>query len=245
MTTGGLHLLSGLVLASFIRNEKYKKAKWGLIWGSIIPDIDLFASVVAFLITQDFTAGEFFHRSYTHGFFAMGLILLIGLIASRTREDRKWLSMFTFAFVFGMLTHVFYDLLDGYVAILAPFSFERYSITGFDFQTALGDTYMKVWNAWDAMSDVIFFLTLWFWSTHKTGIAHEQKFAKMLLILSIIFIGYFGALMIVAFTEISVDMHFILIYLVWIPLSLPLSSVIAHVKMKETIQEFSFLDLKK
>lgn len=245
MTTGGLHLLSGLILASFIRKDKYKKAKWGLVWGSIFPDIDLLVSIVVFLITQDFTLSGFIHRSYTHGFFAMGLVLFIGLIASRTRKDLKWLAMFSFAFSIGMLSHTFYDLLDGYVAIFAPFSFERYSITGFDFQTALGDRYMKVWNAWDAMSDVIFFLLLWYWSTHKSDITNEQPFAKKLLILSFIFIVYFGVLMIFAFTEISVEMHFILVYLVWGPLSLPLSSIIAHIKMKETIQDFSFLDFKE
>ena len=53
MTMGGLHLLSGLVIASFIRNEKYKKAKWGIVWGSIFPDIDLIASIIIFLITGD------------------------------------------------------------------------------------------------------------------------------------------------------------------------------------------------
>ncbi|MBD3342566.1 MAG: hypothetical protein GF353_25930 [Candidatus Lokiarchaeota archaeon] len=245
MTTGGLHLLSGLAIASFIRNEKYKKAKWGLIWGSIFPDIDLFLSIIAFLVTQDFEQADFLHRSFTHGFFAMGLVLIVGLIVSRTNESRKWLFMFTISFVFGMLTHTFYDLLDGYVAILAPFSFERYSITGFDFHTALGDTYMKVWNAWDAMSDSIFFLVLWFWSNRKLDIPNEKPFGKKLFIFSLIFIGYFGIMMVIAFTAISVDMHFVLVYLVWGPLSLPLSSIIAHIKMKETIQNFSFLDILK
>ena len=55
MTTGGLHLLSGLFLASFIKKEKYKKAKWGLVWGSIFPDIDLFLSIIFFMYTLLFT----------------------------------------------------------------------------------------------------------------------------------------------------------------------------------------------
>lgn len=249
MTTGGLHLLSGLVLASFIRNEKYKKAKWGLIWGSIFPDIDLFASIITFLVSQDFTSADFFHRSFTHGFFAMGLVLIIGLIiglsTSKTHENRRWLAWFFLAFFFGMLTHTIYDLLDGYVAIFAPFSYERYSFTGFDKLATFGDTYMKVWNAWDAMSDVIFFLIIWYWSTHITNFSNEQSFAKKILIFSLFFIGYQGTLLIVAFTNISVDMHFVLVYLVWGTLSLPLSSTIAHIKMKETIQDFSFLDIIK
>ncbi|MFX0070908.1 MAG: metal-dependent hydrolase, partial [Candidatus Hermodarchaeota archaeon] len=219
--------------------------KWGLVWGSIFPDIDLIASIIWFLFTQDFDSAGFLHRSYTHGFFTMGLVLIVGQIASRTRSDWKWVSMFSIAFSIGMFSHVFYDLLDGYVAVLAPFSFERYSITGFDFETALGATGVKIWNAWDAMSDVIFFLTLWYWSTHKTKIPNEQSFAKKLYILSFIFIVYFGILMGVAFTNISVEMHFILIYLLWGPVSLPLSSIIAQIKMRETIQDFSFLDIRK
>ena len=101
MTTGGLHILSGLVIASFIRNEKYKKAKWGLVWGSIFPDIDVIASVIVFLITGDLEGAVFIHRTVTHGFFAMGLVLLIGGIISRTKEDWKWVSMFSIAFFFS------------------------------------------------------------------------------------------------------------------------------------------------
>ena len=245
MTTGGLHLLSGLIFSSFIRDEKYKKAKWGIVWGSIFPDIDLFLSIIAFLITQDFGYSEFLHRSYTHGFFAIGLVATIGFAISRTKDDLKWVSMFSFAFAFGMITHTFYDLLDGYVAILAPFSFTRYSITGCDFQSIFGDTGMKLWNAWDAMSDVIFFLLLWYWASYKSNLNTEKLFAKKLLIFSFIFIAYFSFLMVFAFTDISVEMHFILIYLVWGLFSLPLSSVIAHIKMRQTIQEFNIFNLRQ
>ena len=130
MTTGGLHILSGLVIASFIRNEKYKKAKWGVVWGSIFPDIDIIFSAIIFLATGDLEGAIFVHRTFTHGIFAMGLVPLLGISLSRIKEDWKWLSMFSITFAFGMLTHTFYDLLDGYVSILAPFIWTKYSITG-------------------------------------------------------------------------------------------------------------------
>jgi len=253
MTTGGLHILSGLVIASFIRNEKYKKAKWGLVWGSIFPDIDVIDSVIVFLITGDLEGAVFIHRTFTHGFFAMGLVLLIGVIISQTKEDLRWVLLFSIAFVFGMITHTLYDLLDGYVAILAPFTFTKYSITGpiLGYQTntiyitAFNETYYKAWNAFDLMSDSLVYLILWYWSTHKANIEKEQKFAKILLIVSLIGIVYFGFLFGLAFTDISVIMHLALIYVVWVLIFLPFTTVLIHIKLRDTIQDFSFLDLRK
>ncbi|MFW9899327.1 MAG: metal-dependent hydrolase [Candidatus Thorarchaeota archaeon] len=253
MTTGGLHILSGLIIASFIRNEKYKKAKWGLVWGSIFPDIDLIATAIMFLITGDLEGSIYIHRTVTHGFFAMGLVLLIGVIISRTREDLRWISMFSIAFAFGMLTHTFYDLLDGYVSILAPFIWTKYSITGsiLGYQTntiyitAFNDTGYKAWNAFDVMSDALIYLLLWYWATHKANIPKEQKFSKILLIVALIGIAYFGVLFGLAFTDISVDMHLVLIYIVWILLFLPFTTVLIHIKLRKTIQDFSFLEFRK
>jgi len=244
MTMGGLHLLSGLFIASFIRNEEYKKAKWGIVWGSIFPDIDILASIIIFLFTWDLNSAIFIHRSVTHGFFAMGLTVLIGFIISRTRKDSNYL-LFSLAFAFGMLTHTFYDLLDWEVAILAPFTFTRYSITSFNYQTSIGDTFLKVWNALDGLSDILFYLLLWYWVTHKANISNEQIFGKKLLYISFISIAYFGVLLVLAFTSISVELHLILVYAYWGIIHLPLSTVIVQLKMKETIQDFSFLEIRK
>ena len=246
MTMGGLHLLSGLVFASFIRNEKYKKAKWGIVWGSIFPDIDIIASIIIFLFTGDLNSAIFIHRSVTHGFFAMGLVVLIGFVISRTRTDFKWVFLFSLAFILGLLTHTFYDLLDGYVAIFAPFSYTRYSITGVtDPDLLVGSTFFKVYNALDGMSDVIFYLLLWYWATRKANITNELKFAKKLLIVSFVSIAYFGILIVLAFTEISVEMHLILVYAYWGIIHLPLSIIIVQIKMRETIQDFSFMKFRE
>ncbi len=244
MTMGGLHLLSGLIIASFIRKDKYKKAKWGVVWGSIIPDIDILASIIIYLFTGDLNSATFVHRSVTHGFFAMGLVVLIGFTISRTRTDFRWAFLFSLAFAFGILTHTFYDLLDWEVAIFAPFTYTRYSLTGFDYSMLFGETSFKVWNALDGMSDIIFYLTLWFWATHKANNSIETNFAKKLLIISFISIAYFGVMIVLAFTDISVEMHLILVYAYWGLIHLPLSTVIVQIKMRETIQDFSFLNIR-
>lgn len=246
MTMGGLHLLSGLVIASFIRNEKYKKAKWGIVWGSIFPDIDILASIIIFLFTGNINNAMFIHRTVTHGFFAMGLVLPIGFLISRTRTDFKWVFLFSLAFAFGMLTHTFYDLLDGYVAIFAPFSYTRYSITGATDPDLLTlGTFFKIYNSIDGMSDIIFYLLLWYWATRKANITNELKFAKKLLIVSFISIVYFSCLLVLAFTDISLEMHLILVYAYWGIIHLPLSIIIVQIKMRETIQDFSFLKLRE
>ncbi len=245
MTMGGLHLLSGLIIASFIRKEKYKKAKWGVVWGSIFPDIDIIASIIIYLFTGDLNSATFIHRSVTHGFFAMGLVVLIGFTISRTRSNFRWYFLFSLAFAFGIFTHTVYDLLDWEVAIFAPFTFTRYSITGFNFQAVIGNTSFKVWNALDGMSDIIFYLLLWYWAAKKANITNELYFAKKLLIISFISIAYFGVLIVLAFTDISVEMHLILVYAYWGLIHLPLSTVIVQIKMKDTIQDFSFLNIRE
>lgn len=244
MTTGGFHLLSGLILASFIKNEKYKKAKWGLVWGSIIPDIDIFVGIIVFLITGDFNSAVFIHRSVTHGFFAMGLVILIGFIISLTKPDLKGVFLFSLAFAVGMLTHTFYDLIDGSVAILSPFTFERYSFTGFDYVEYFGYPLYSVWNAFDCMSDVLFYLSISYWAIRKGDHLKEQKFARRLTILSLISIVFFGIMMILAFVDsISYQLHFLICYAYWGFIHLPLSCIFVQLKMRETIQEFSFIDL--
>ncbi|MBD3255195.1 MAG: hypothetical protein GF383_08890 [Candidatus Lokiarchaeota archaeon] len=243
MTTGGFHLLSGLAFASLLRGEKYRKAKWGIIWGSIFPDIDLIASVVIYLATGDFALSEYAHRTVTHSWSLLGMIPLVGLAISLAKPNFKWVLIFSISFTFGMFTHIIYDLLDGYVAVLAPFSFERYSITHFSYERLLGATYFKVWNSFDGMSDVLFYLPISIWALKRTNINREIKGAKILIGLAIFSVIYFSVLMGIAFTPISVDDHYILIYAVWGTVICPISTFLIHIFMRETIQDFSFLSI--
>ncbi len=250
MTTGGFHLLSGLIFASFIRNEKYRRVKWGIVFGSIIPDFDILFSMIIYIISGDLGQSAYIHRTFTHGFLAIGILLLGGFLISRIKEDYKWVFMVSLGIAFGMLTHILYDLLDGYVAIFAPFTFERFSLTGWLYRSGAESIYetvfntqlMNVWTAFDCMSDVIAYLLLWYWATHKAEVKKEQKFAKILLIVSCFSIPYFLTLIFLALTPINAEIHFILCYAYWCLIHCPLSCVLIFIFMRETIQDFSFLD---
>ncbi|TFG00629.1 MAG: metal-dependent hydrolase [Promethearchaeota archaeon] len=253
MTTGGFHLLSGLFFASFIRNEKYRKVKWGIVFGSIIPDIDLIFSMILYLTGADISQSAYIHRTFTHGFLTIGLVVVLGFIISRLWKDHEWIFMVSLGIAFGMLTHVLYDLLDGEVAIFAPFTFNRFSLTSEFYREGATSLYesifdtslMSVWTAFDCMSDVIAYLLLWYWATYKGTVEKEKKFAKVLLIVSIISIPYYLILMILAFTPLDPDIHFIICYAYWCIIHCPLSCVLIFIFMRETIQDFSFLDIRK
>ncbi|PWI48522.1 hypothetical protein CEE45_06460 [Candidatus Heimdallarchaeota archaeon B3_Heim] len=119
MPPTGFHGLLGLLFAGKVKS---KAGKVGIAWGSVFPDLDLLGSIILFVFTQDLELTIFFHRSVTHSFIVMAIILISCLLISGFWSDR-FPSIFPFilGFVGGMAIHAVMDLfyLDG-VAILWP-----------------------------------------------------------------------------------------------------------------------------
>lgn len=106
---GGIHLLSGLILASLF---KRKESKLGAAFGAIVPDIDLFVAAIGYLFIGD--AAVVLHRTFTHSIFTIILLfsifgLLHYFLNIKKGHGYDYLGL-GIGLVIGMVVHVFLDL---------------------------------------------------------------------------------------------------------------------------------------
>jgi membrane-bound metal-dependent hydrolase YbcI (DUF457 family) len=104
MPQAGLHGLVGMS----VRKMTGKK-EWfllGILLGSFIPDMDNIAVAVATL-TKMSTEG--IHRTMTHSIFFIAVVVIVFLLASRWKKDRRWANL-GLGLGLGMLLHSLLDL---------------------------------------------------------------------------------------------------------------------------------------
>ncbi len=119
---GGVHLLSGLIIASL---SKRKEFKLGAVIGAILPDIDIFL-IGPFYFVYGASVAEL-HRTFTHSL--LSVIVLGGLIASLSFVPfiKKRYPDFDFValglgIAFGMLVHIILDMFYFYgIQVFWPF----------------------------------------------------------------------------------------------------------------------------
>ena len=119
---GGVHLLSGLIIASL---SKKKEFKLGAVIGAILPDIDIFL-IGPFYFVYGASVAEL-HRTFTHSL--LSVIVLGGLIASLSFVPfiKKRFPDFDFVslglgIAFGMLVHIILDMFYFYgIQVFWPF----------------------------------------------------------------------------------------------------------------------------
>lgn len=169
MPPTGFHGLLGLLITGKINS---RPGKVGMAWGSVFPDIDLIGSVIALLLTQDEEFTINIHRSFTHSFIVMGLILAIGFILPRlTTMNYPNLLPFIVGLVAGMFFHAVSDLFYlGGVALFWPLQplNERITIIEYTFNNlspAYNDLLAKVIATLDGGFESIYFLIFIFLAT--------------------------------------------------------------------------------
>ena len=112
MPTLGMHSLIGIAMGSQTKNKIMTVA---LVFGSLIPDIDLLVAVIAyFLPGGSIDAGKYIHRSWSHSFITIGFIFILGLmIYKSTQTETNWNNYgLFFAFMaVGMLFHSLADVI--------------------------------------------------------------------------------------------------------------------------------------
>ncbi|MHA1330216.1 MAG: metal-dependent hydrolase [Candidatus Hodarchaeales archaeon] len=164
MPPTGMHGLFGLFLASFI-DGKHKYLKLGLVFGSVMPDLDLIGSVFIYILTSDKNLTLAFHRSITHSFITMSVIIIIVLILRLFRNQKyEVFSFFLFGLVVGMFLHSVADLfyLDGVSLFwpIQPFGDRLYlfDFTFEDLPKAFNSLAAKVIGTIDAGFESVYFL---------------------------------------------------------------------------------------
>ena len=258
MPPTGFHGILGLLIAGKVNS---RPGKVGMAWGSVFPDIDLIGSVIALLLTQDEEFTINIHRSFTHSFIIMGLILAIGFILPRlTTKNYPNLLPFIIGLVTGMFLHAILDLFYlGGVALFWPLQPLEERVTLFeytynDLSPAYNDFLAKIIATLDGGFESIYYLIFVFLATRyhtdnefyfsfKGKSFHMNNWLSKLRLFAFGLIGVTIFFLILAFISISwpfIDrsMFIILLYIPLIPVYL-LTGFLPLI-MRKTVEEISY-----
>jgi len=128
----GLHGLLGVGIVAFLARKKPfgvrlgDSSKYGFVFGSIAPDLDLVASIPLIIAGAESSAVTL-HRSVTHSFIVIAGIILIGYVSGYV--GRKSIQSLLISLGLGMFTHVLFDLpTHPGVSILYPITTMRFGL---------------------------------------------------------------------------------------------------------------------
>lgn len=134
MVWTGLHALivTGVALATrghaILGENGTRTMRFGMVWGTILPDIDLLISIVIIAAGGNMEQALAPHRTLTHSFFTILTIAVIGLILWRTGWSPS-VGGGVFGIAIGMLIHVVLDLpYEVGVSLLWPLTMARFGL---------------------------------------------------------------------------------------------------------------------
>jgi membrane-bound metal-dependent hydrolase YbcI (DUF457 family) len=128
------HVILTIILVDLYRDYVTKHRKYFTIYtlfiagiGGLLPDIDIpLSQIISYF---GYSPGLLSHGEITHTIL-FGLIFLIpAFILLRKKKHKE--SMYFFVISFGILFHIFLDLIvnEGYYMLLWPLTTQTYSIT--------------------------------------------------------------------------------------------------------------------
>ena len=107
MAQAGLHAIIGYQTKKIIPREKHLMP--GIVFGSIIPDIDIILVTMGALFHGINNAEKLFHRTFTHSFFTLIFIYLLFAILSELKKNPS-IKIIGKGIAIGMLTHCLTDI---------------------------------------------------------------------------------------------------------------------------------------
>ena len=107
MAQSGIHAFSGILLSKLLKNKKWLVPS--LIFGSILPDIDILISAIAFLLGGTINDAESIHRTFTHSLFTVIIIYFIFLSIAEITSKQKF-KVIGEGLCIGMTIHIVLDL---------------------------------------------------------------------------------------------------------------------------------------
>ena len=239
---GGVHLLTGLLLASLNKRKEYK---FGAVIGAILPDIDIFILAFAYLVIGE--KAEVIHRSLTHSLLFLivvpGIVICLEFIPKiKNKKNYDFLGLGVGLF-FGFALHILLDMmyLTG-VYFLFPFSFREVGFPFVPFDNidqgiATNIIKLKLIQTTDFYTDIFFFYIPILILAYKMDIHKKIRlpfliYAGIDLAVTTVFVG-------LAFnSNITYVDH--VVYLYYLGTFFLLTSVIAPVLFRNVIREFKF-----
>ena len=111
MPQAGLHAAFGNQFRLFLSHER--RLFPAIIFGAILPDLDVIAVAIGSLFYPIHQAEHIFHRTFSHSFFTLILIYLLFAIWSELKNNPSLKSVGK-GLVLGMLTHIVLDTFFGF-----------------------------------------------------------------------------------------------------------------------------------
>ena len=134
MVWTGLHGLIGIGIAFATKGRTIlgevgtRTMRFGIVWGSLIPDVDLLISIIIIAAGGNMQQALAPHRTLTHSFFTILALALMGLLLWKTAVSKS-VGGGLFGIAIGMFVHVLFDLpYEVGVSFLWPLIFQRFGL---------------------------------------------------------------------------------------------------------------------
>ncbi|MBZ5529567.1 MAG: metal-dependent hydrolase [Acidobacteriia bacterium] len=171
MVWTGLHGLVGIGIAlatqgrTMLDEAGTRTMRLGIVWGSILPDIDLLISIIIIAAGGNMQQALAPHRTLTHSFFTMLALALIGLVLWKTAISKS-VGGGLFGIAIGMFAHVLLDLpYEVGVSFLWPLTSQRFGL----FWSLPG-----VWAYLDQTLDFLF-AAIFFYALHRLAKKYQMR----------------------------------------------------------------------
>jgi membrane-bound metal-dependent hydrolase YbcI (DUF457 family) len=171
MVWTGLHGLVGIGIAlatqgrTILEEVGTRTMRFGIVWGSILPDIDLLISIIIIAAGGNMQQALAPHRTLTHSFFTMLALALIGLLLWKTAISKS-VGGGLFGIAIGMFAHVLLDLpYEVGVSFLWPLTSQRFGL----FWSLPG-----VWGYLDQTLDFLF-AAVFFYALHRLAKKYQVR----------------------------------------------------------------------
>ncbi len=219
MAQSGIHAFSGIILSKLFKQEKWFVPS--LIFGSILPDIDIFFSAIAYLFGFSIVEAEGIHRTFTHSIFTVIIIYLLFLSIKEIKSDEKFKTIGK-GLCIGMTIHIILDIFLWFHDIsllwpLQPYVMEPTNIWG-DISLSQYPIFKKLLLAFEF---IMFRIYGWFLinkfinreSVNNPASWFVKYITKWIKIEFILFITF----LLLIYININTDIYMILFTLAYIP----------------------------
>jgi membrane-bound metal-dependent hydrolase YbcI (DUF457 family) len=171
MVWTGLHGLIGIGIAFATKGRMIlgevgtRTMRFGIVWGSLIPDVDLLISIIIIATGGNMQQALAPHRTLTHSFFTILALALIGLLLWKTAISKS-VGGGLFGIAIGMFAHVLFDLpYEVGVSFLWPLTSQRFGL----FWSLPG-----IWAYLDQTADFLF-AAIFFYALHSLAKKYQMR----------------------------------------------------------------------